>query len=239
MAVVVEHLGLAEGELIDYQEAWDLQRRIHAEVADGSRPDTILCLQHAPVFTAGRRTLDSERPTDGSPVVDVDRGGKITFHGPGQLVVYPIVRLPQSVGVVDFVRRVEEAQIRMLADLGLTTGPVQRRTGVWVGSDEHRAERKITAIGIRVARKTTMHGLALNLSTDLSWFDRIVPCGIEDAGVTSVEQELGRAPSLVAAAEMLVPRIIELMSWEPFTAAPEVSHWYATPTLAQQVQSAR
>lgn len=188
--------------LIDYQWAWDEQRRIHAEVADGRRPGTVLLLEHDDVYTAGRRTEPAERPQDGTPVVDVDRGGKITWHGPGQLVGYPIVTLPSGIYVVDYVRRLEEALIRTVSDCGLPAIRVQGRSGVWLPATDDRPERKIVAIGIRVSRKTTQHGFALNVSPDLSAFDRIIPCGISDAGVTSLAAELGAPPDMAGVADI-------------------------------------
>ncbi len=181
---------------VPYETAWEQQRTWHRQVAEGSRPDTVLLLEHPPVYTAGRRTPPEDRPTDGTPVVDVDRGGRITWHGPGQLVGYPIVRLPESVYVVDYVRRLEQVLIGACADLGLATMRVEGRSGVWVPADGPlqgtRPERKVAAIGVRVSRGVTMHGFALNCDCDLGWFDRIVPCGITDAGVTSLSAELGR-----------------------------------------------
>ena len=185
---------------VDYRPTWDLQRELHAEVAAGRRPNTVLLLEHASVYTAGKRTEAHERPLDGTPVVDVDRGGKITWHGPGQLVAYPIVKLPQAVYVVDYVRRLEEAMIALFADYGLATGRVKGRSGVWLPADpgtasgSPRIERKIAAIGVRVAGGTTMHGVAINVDPDLTWFDRIIPCGLVDAGVTSMALELDRGP---------------------------------------------
>lgn len=171
--------------LVPYEEAWAEQQRIHSEVVAGA-PDVLLLLQHPPVFTAGRRTQPEDRPWDGSPVVEVDRGGRITWHGPGQIVGYPILRLPEPIDVVAHVRRMEEAVIRTCADLGLATGRVEGRSGVWVGD-----QRKIAAIGVRVSRGVTMHGFALNVDCDLSWFARIVPCGLSDASATSVSAEIG------------------------------------------------
>jgi lipoyl(octanoyl) transferase len=176
---------------IDYVEAWDLQRSLAAARADGAGPDTMLLLEHPSVYTAGKRTESDERPDDGTPVVDVDRGGKITWHGPGQLVGYPIVALADPIDVVQYVRRVEQALIAVCDELGLATGRVEGRSGVWLPAD-HRPERKIAAIGIRVQRGVTMHGFEINCDADLSAFERIVPCGIRDAGVTSLSQELGR-----------------------------------------------
>ncbi|MGC9382607.1 lipoyl(octanoyl) transferase LipB [Streptomyces sp. MH13] len=235
-------------ERVEYQEAWDEQRRVHAARFADEVPDTVLLLEHPPVYTAGRRTEDSERPLDGTPVVDVDRGGKITWHGPGQLVGYPIQKLPRPVDVVAHVRRLEEALIRTCAEFGLETSRVEGRSGVWVLGDpvdqrpapyggaarsasaeggggrraglsldfdprltdeefdprlngpdyapsnagQRREDRKIAAIGIRVAKGVTMHGFALNVNPDNKWFDRIIPCGIRDAGVASLANELGR-----------------------------------------------
>src|SRR4029453_6159495 len=177
MALEFVDLGLGS-ERLDYQATWDLQRAIHAEVSAGNRTDTVLLLEHASVYTAGKRTEPQERPPDGTPVVDGDRGGKITWHGPGQLVGYPIVRLPKAALVVDYVRRLEEAMIAMLAGYGLSTGRIRGRSGVWLAADDHRPERKIAAIGVRVAAGTTMHGFALNVNPDLGAFDRIIPCGL-------------------------------------------------------------
>jgi lipoyl(octanoyl) transferase len=177
---------------VDYEQAWALQRAVHARVVAGESPDTVLLLEHPPVYTAGRRTSRHERPVDGTPVVDVDRGGRITWHGPGQLVGYPIVRLAEPIDVVSYVRRLEEAIIGVCAAFGLATIRVDGRTGVWLPAGGGRRERKIAAIGVRVARGVTMHGFALNADPDLAWFSRIVPCGIDDADVTSLSAELGR-----------------------------------------------
>ncbi|MGA5544390.1 lipoyl(octanoyl) transferase LipB [Mycobacterium sp. NPDC051198] len=184
--VAVRQLGT-----VDYEAAWELQREIaDARVAGG--PDTLLLLQHPAVYTAGKRTEPHERPVDGTPVVDTDRGGKITWHGPGQLVGYPIIGLTEPLDVVNFVRRLEEALITVCADFGLHAGRVEGRSGVWVPGDGLRPARKVGAIGIRVSRATTLHGFALNCDCDLSAFSSIVPCGIADAGVTSLTAELGR-----------------------------------------------
>ncbi|MCV7361840.1 lipoyl(octanoyl) transferase LipB [Mycolicibacterium neworleansense] len=176
---------------LDYEAAWELQREIaDARVAGG--PDTLLLLEHPAVYTAGKRTEPHERPLDGTPVVDTDRGGKITWHGPGQLVGYPIIGLAEPLDVVNFVRRLEQALISVCADLGLETERVEGRSGVWVPGDGLRPARKVGAIGIRVSRATTLHGFALNCDCDLSAYSSIVPCGIADAGVTSLTAELGR-----------------------------------------------
>ena len=217
------YLGLADGQLTDYHEAWGLQRQVHAQVASGELGPQVLYVEHPPVYTAGRRTEPHERPLDGTPVVDVDRGGKITYHGPGQLVGYPIVFLPRGIGVVDYVRRVEEALIRLLAGYGVSTGRVPGRTGVWLAAGDGRPERKIAAIGIRVSRQTTMHGFALNVSSDLADFGRIVPCGIADAGVTSLDAELGGpAPTLVRVGRDLEPHLCGLLAFEPFEQSPDL-----------------
>jgi lipoyl(octanoyl) transferase len=186
-----DHVGFGD-DLVEYQHAWELQRELHDRVVSGDAPDTVLLLEHEPVYTAGKRTARYERPVDGTPVVDVDRGGRITWHGPGQLVGYPIVQLAQPLDVVEYVRRLESALIGVCAEYGLRTMRVEGRTGVWVPADERGRERKIAAIGVRVSRGATMHGFALNCNPDLSWFTRIVPCGINDADVTSLSAELGR-----------------------------------------------
>ncbi|HEV2780752.1 MAG TPA: lipoyl(octanoyl) transferase LipB [Actinophytocola sp.] len=186
---------------IDYLAAWELQRATLAARADETGPDTLLLLEHPPVYTAGKRTAPDERPTGGDiPVIDVDRGGKITWHGPGQLVGYPIVKLGDPVDVVQYVRRIEQALIAVCDKLGVTTGRVEGRSGVWLPASGERPERKIAAIGIRVQRGVTMHGFEINCNADLAAFDRIVPCGIRDAGVTSLSAELGRE---VTVAEVL------------------------------------
>lgn len=209
-------LGIEETppRLVDYQWAWDEQRRIHAEVADGTRPGTVLLLEHPDVYTAGRRTEAPERPQDGTPVVDVDRGGKITWHGPGQLVGYPIVRLPEGVYVVDYVRRLEEALIRTVRGYGLDAGRVAGRSGVWLPASGERPERKVVAIGIRVSRKTTQHGFALNVAPDLAAFERIIPCGIEDAGVTSLAAELADPPTLAQTSYAAESHLRDLLGFD-------------------------
>ncbi len=195
--------GFGQGA-VPYRQGWDLQREIHALRVAGQVGDVCLLLEHQPVYTAGRRTSALDRPAGepGAPVIDVDRGGKITWHGPGQLVGYPIVALDEPVDVVAYVRAVEEALIRACAQIGLVTARVDGRSGVWVSGAGSRQDRKVAAIGIRVARGVTMHGFALNCDNDLSWFDRIVPCGISDAAVTSLSAELGRQ---VTVTEMIGP----------------------------------
>lgn len=177
-------------DYVDYQSAWQLQRRTHRHVVSGQAPDTLLLLEHESVYTAGKRTEPSERPDDGTPVIDVDRGGKITWHGPGQLVGYPIVRLSDPVDVIDYVRRIESGIIDALDRIGIAAHRVEGRSGVWMSSS--RGDDKIAAIGVRVAEKVTMHGFAINCSNSLAPFEHIVPCGIRDAGVTSVTEHVGR-----------------------------------------------
>ena len=177
---------------VEYTPAWELQRTLAQERADGVRGDTVLLLEHPATYTAGKRTEPGDRPADGTPVVDVDRGGRITWHGPGQLVGYPIIALTDPIDVVEYVRRVEQALIATCARLGVEAGRVEGRSGVWCAASDGRPERKIAAIGIRVQRGVTMHGFSLNCDCDLDAFSRIVPCGIVDAGVTSLSAELGR-----------------------------------------------
>jgi lipoyl(octanoyl) transferase len=191
--------------LIDYEEALVIQRRLHQEVVDQLSANSLLLLQHPPVFTAGRRTLDSERPIDGSKVIDVDRGGKITFHGPGQIVGYPIVKLKKPNDVVGFVRQIEKALIQICQDFNIEGQTYCERSGVWIRDE--RGDRKIAAIGIRVAKGVTMHGFALNVNPDLSYFDRIIPCGIADAQVTSMERELNQSIALEEVLEVVEARM--------------------------------
>jgi lipoyl(octanoyl) transferase len=209
----VQRLGFGDAA-VDYVPTWDLQREIHAGVVRGTRCDTVLLLEHQSVYTAGRRTEAFERPFDGTPVVDVDRGGKITWHGPGQIVGYPIIKLVGRLDVIAHVRRIEQMLIAVCADLGVTTSQIKGRSGVWVAADERGPDRKIAAIGVRVAEGVTMHGFALNCNCDMTWFDRIVPCGIKDAEVTSLSQELGRdltpldvLPFLEAHLQMVQPEL--------------------------------
>ncbi|WP_193104591.1 lipoyl(octanoyl) transferase LipB [Brachybacterium sp. FME24] len=185
-----EEFGLPPGP-IQYRAAWALQREIHAEVVAGTRPDTLLLLEHQAVYTAGKLTADHERPRDGAEVVDIDRGGKITWHGPQQLVGYPIVKLPIPIDVVGFVRELERTLIDACAQLGVHTVPIEGRSGVWVDPQGTEA-RKVCAIGLRVSKRATMHGFALNCANDLSWAKNVIPCGLDDAGVTSLSEEAGR-----------------------------------------------
>jgi len=187
-------IALSRHGLIDYTKAWDVQRKIHSEVVQGNRPNTLLLLEHPSVYTAGRRTEQSEKPIDGTPVIDVDRGGKITWHGPGQLVGYPIVKLAKPHELVGFVREIESGLINACEEFGISAMCVSGRTGVWIRDD--KGDRKIAAIGIRVAQGVTMHGFALNVCPNLDAFKQIIPCGIADAQVTSMQEELGREISI-------------------------------------------
>ncbi|MGZ9930574.1 lipoyl(octanoyl) transferase LipB [Streptomyces sp. NC-S4] len=255
------HLGFGP-EFVEYTQAWEEQRRVHAARFADEIEDTCLLVEHPPVYTAGRRTDPSERPLDGTPVVDVDRGGKITWHGPGQLVGYPIMKLPRPVDVVAHVRRLEEALIRTAAEFGVETTRVEGRSGVWVLGDpveerpaigglsldfdprlhdeefdarlngpeyapsnagQRREDRKLAAIGIRVAKGVTMHGFALNVNPDSTWFDRIIPCGIRDAGVTSLSYELGReitVAEVVPVAERHLKDVLEHAEPKPRETVP-------------------
>jgi lipoyl(octanoyl) transferase len=196
---------------VEYQQAWDQQRAYAQACAEGTGPDVLMLLEHPSVYTAGRRTRPHERPLDGTPVIDVDRGGKITWHGPGQLVGYPIVRLADPIDVMDYVRRLEEAIIRVCADLGLTGYRVGGRTGVWLAPDDLRPERKIAAIGVRVQRGVTLHGFSLNCEPDLGEFGRIVPCGISDAGVTSLSRELGRRITVAGVTDAVAQAVLDAL----------------------------
>ena len=212
--------------LVDYRTAWDEQRAHAAARADGTGPDVLMLLEHPSVYTAGRRTLEHEKPTDGTPVVDVDRGGKITWHGPGQLVGYPIVGLADPIDVVDYVRRLEEALIAVCTELGVSCGRVDGRSGVWLAADGGRPERKIAAIGVRVQRGVTLHGFSLNCDPDMTEFNRIVPCGITDAGVTSLTAELGRQIGVADVLDQVTATMVAALDGtlpvrpHPVTAAP-------------------
>ncbi|KNX39256.1 lipoyl(octanoyl) transferase LipB [Luteipulveratus halotolerans] len=206
----IEHLGF-DPDLVDYEEAWQIQRAVHARVVAREQDDTTLLLEHRAVYTAGKRTEPHERPFDGTPVIDVDRGGKITWHGPGQLTGYPIVRLPDPVDVVGHVRRLEQLMIDVCADLGLDTGRVEGRSGVWLPADGGRPERKLGQIGIRVSKDVTMHGFALNCDCDMAWAETIVPCGIPDAGVTSLSAELGRDVTVAEVVPFIEKRLPDIL----------------------------
>lgn len=205
-----EEWGLPPGP-VEYRAAWDIQRRIHAEVVAGDRPDTLVLLEHQPVYTAGKMTRDHERPRDGAPVVDIDRGGKITWHGPRQLVGYPIVRLPAPVNVVGFVRALEQRLIRVCASFGVRADAVEGRSGAWV-LDPASEDRKIAAIGMRVSKMVTMHGFALNCANDLTWAQNIIACGIEDAGVTSLTAEAGSTIDVPDVLDLAQEEMLELIA---------------------------
>lgn len=200
--------------LTPYVAGWERQREVHARVVGGEQPGTLLLVEHEPVYTAGKRTKPEDRPFDGTPVIDVDRGGRITWHGPGQLTGYPIVRLPDPIDVMDYVHRLEAAIMRVCAELGIGTERQDDRTGVWVPADDRGQARKIAAIGVRVARGVTMHGFALNCDNDLDWYHRIVPCGIRDAGVTSISAELGRTVGIGDVVDAVQAAMVaELEGW--------------------------
>ena len=203
-AIAIERLGL-----VDYMSTWEYQRELVNAVADGTKPNTLLLLEHPSVYTAGRMTKLDERPVDGTPVIDVDRGGKITWHGQGQLVGYPIVKLKNRNEVVGFVREIESALIEVCSDFGISTERICERSGVWI--KDARGDRKIAAIGVRVSKGVTMHGFALNVNPDLSAFSKIVPCGIEDADVTSMATELGRDINIAEVTEIVQKRILEAL----------------------------
>jgi lipoyl(octanoyl) transferase len=213
-ALTVQRAGFG-ADAVEYASAWDMQRELHARIVAREADDTVILLEHPPVYTAGRRTEPLERPMDGTPVVDVDRGGKITWHGPGQLVGYPILALPDPIDVVSHVRRIESMLIEVCAELGLTTVRIAGRSGVWVPADDRGPDRKVAAIGIRVSQRVTMHGFALNCDCDLTWFDRIVPCGIVDAEVTSLSRELHRDVSVLEVLPLVESRLPRLMGTRP------------------------
>jgi lipoyl(octanoyl) transferase len=192
--------GLAP-DFIGYEQGWAMQREVHADVSSGKRPDTVILLEHSSVFTAGKRTEDSERPTDGTPVIDVDRGGKITWHGPGQLVGYPIMKLPQPIDVVGYVRWLEQVLIDTISEFGLKTERVEGRSGVWAPVGDTHV--KIAAIGIRVAEHTTMHGFALNCNNSLEPYETIIACGIRDAKTSTLTELLGKEITPAMAAEVV------------------------------------
>ena len=202
--IVVDHIGLKE-----FESALELQRKIHGEVASGTRSNTLLLLEHPSVYTAGKRTQSFELPTDGTRVVQVDRGGRITWHGPGQLVGYPIVKLLKPTELVGFVRTLESALIKVCAEVGVKAVRVDGRSGVWIS--DSNGDRKIAAIGIRVASGVTMHGFALNVSPDLSKFSQIVPCGIDDAAVTSLAIELDRTVDIAEITPIVEKHLVEAL----------------------------
>ena len=200
---------ISRAGLVQYEQALAMQRQFHKEIVAGIRPNSLILLEHPSVFTAGKRTQDFERPTDGTPVIDVDRGGRITWHGPGQLVGYPIVKLHKPTELVGFVREIESALIRVCEDLGIAALRVEGRSGVWIR--DAKGDRKIAAIGIRVAKGVSMHGFALNVNPDLAAFSQIVPCGIADADVTSLEVELARPITIEEVAPLVERQVFEAL----------------------------
>ncbi len=207
-------IAIVRSGLIDYATAWEAQRATADARVHGTAPDTLFLLQHRPVYTAGRRTQPEDLPLDDTPVIDVDRGGRITWHGPGQLVAYPIIKLAEAMNVVAYVRLLEQAIMAVCTDLGLPTMRVAGRSGVWLPPDDQRPERKVAAIGVRVAKGVTTHGLALNCNPDMSAFDRIVPCGIRDAGVTSLTRELGRDVTVDEVLPIMAATLVRALSGE-------------------------
>jgi lipoyl(octanoyl) transferase len=203
---------------VPYEQAWELQRRVHASRVAGTGPNTCLMLEHAPVYTAGRRTAPHERPADGTPVIDVDRGGRMTWHGPGQLVAYPIVKLTGSLDVERYIRLLEDVMIQVCADFDVPAGRVAGRSGVWGPGDPSLglAGRGLGAIGIRVVGGVTTHGFALNCATDPSWFDRIVPCGISGARISSLSVESGRRIVVDEVMPYAEKRLAEALGAQPF-----------------------
>ncbi|CAB4567073.1 unannotated protein [freshwater metagenome] len=200
-------ISVSRYETMEYQQAWQLQRELHADVANGIRENTLVLLEHPSVYTAGRRTEDFERPLDGSNVIDVDRGGRITWHGPGQLVGYPIIKLLEPTEVVGFVREIESALINVCSDLGVSAVRIEGRSGVWIVDSQ--GDRKIAAIGVRVAKGVTMHGFAINVNPDLKAYDQIVACGIRDAQVTSLQKELGREITVAEITNMVETQVLK------------------------------
>jgi lipoyl(octanoyl) transferase len=213
---------------LPYDQALQLQRELHERRVRAEIPDTCLLLEHQPVYTAGRRTSPLDRPAGdpGAPVIEVDRGGKITWHGPGQLVGYPILALDEPIDVISYVRAIEAALIAVCADVGLATTQIAGRSGVWVRA---QPDRKVGAIGIRVARGVTMHGFALNCDNDLSWFDRIVPCGISDATVTSLSAETRRPVSVPAVLDSVQRRLADVLRADPVRQLASVADLSASP----------
>ncbi|MEO0313370.1 MAG: hypothetical protein RL140_600 [Actinomycetota bacterium] len=195
-------------DFVGYNEGWQIQREIHDEVSSGKRPDTVILLEHSPVYTAGKRTDDIELPKDGTPVIEVDRGGKITWHGPGQLVGYPIMQLPRPIDVVGYVRWLEQVLIDSVAEFGVSATRVEGRSGVWVAQGDTHV--KIAAIGIRVAEHTTMHGFALNCNNSLEPYETIIACGIADAKTSTLAELTGKDITPAMAAEVVKRHLGEI-----------------------------
>jgi len=208
--VALSDITVIHSGLMDYEASWQMQREIHSEVAEGSKANTLILIEHPSVYTAGRRTDILERPQDGTPVIDVDRGGRITWHGPGQIVGYPIVRLEKRNEVVGFVRTLEEGLIETLSEFGIHGISIAGKTGVWI--KDERSERKISAIGVRVAKGVTMHGFALNVSPDLSKFESIIPCGMPEAETTSMAKELNRTISIAEVTPVLEKYLVKALA---------------------------
>lgn len=219
MTIEFERLGLGES-LVPYREAWDYQIRLHDAVATDEEAPRILLLEHEAVYTAGRRTEDEQLPQDGTPVVEVDRGGQLTWHGPGQLIGYPIVKLKKINAIRLYVETLEEALMNVLAELGIRTVQIKGRSGVWVPGDGVQQDRKIAAIGIRINHGVTMHGFALNCSNSLEPYEQIIACGITDAGVTSISQELGRTVNPVDVADRVQEELDRLLTPQVVTSLP-------------------
>lgn len=235
--LIFAHAGFG-ASAVPYLEGWRLQQQLHERRASGEIPDTCLLLEHEPVYTAGRRTSPADRPLadPGIPVIDVDRGGKITWHGPGQLVGYPIVALTEPVDVVAYVRAIEEALIRACAEAGVVTTRVEGRSGVWITGGRGPGgalDRKVAAIGIRVSRGITMHGFALNCNCDLGWFDRIVPCGIRDAEVTSLSAETGRTVTVAAMLGIVERHVADVVGATTWHRADDLGTLLAGPDLSR------
>jgi lipoyl(octanoyl) transferase len=225
---------------VPYPQAWDLQRALHERRVRGDIPDCCLLLEHPAVYTAGKRTGELDRPSGdpGAPVIDVDRGGKITWHGPGQLVGYPIIALAEPVDVIAYVRAIEEALIRVCAGFGTRATRVEGRSGVWFTGAGGAPDRKVGAIGIRVSRGVTMHGFALNCDNDLSWYDRIVPCGIRDATVTTLSAESGRPVTVQDAADAVRGHLADVLGasrWRTVEGTAELGQVTAPATAAGPV----
>lgn len=210
MTVAISDIAVIHSGLVDYEKSWQTQREIHDLVVSGSQKNTLILIEHPSVYTAGRRTDILERPQDGTPVIDVDRGGRITWHGPGQIVGYPIVRLEKRNEVVSFVRNLEEGLIATLSDFGINGISIAGKTGVWI--QDEISERKIAAIGVRVAKGVTMHGFALNVSPDLSKFNSIIPCGMPEAQTTSMEKELNRTITIAEVTPNLEKHMVEALA---------------------------
>jgi lipoyl(octanoyl) transferase len=204
---VEKEISVSRYKTMDYEQAWQLQREIHTDVVNGIQKNVLILLEHPSVYTAGRRTEEFERPQDGSNVIEVDRGGRITWHGPGQLVGYPIIKLLEPTEVVGFVREIESALINVCAELGVNAVRIEGRSGVWI-VDSH-GDRKIAAIGVRVAKGVTMHGFAINVNPDLKAYDQIVACGIRDAQVTSLQKELGREITIDEVTQIIEAQVLK------------------------------